>query len=486
MESDRRSQRYPSNRPLQLRCDTWNEFVETYASDVCRGGMFIQSESPPEVLSSVEVRLQLPEGTEISLNARVVHVVSAEQAAARAGGTPGIGVEFVHIDAEQKRQILQLVEFARTQGEHEDPNASFTRALLESSTSLPASAVGARLSALPDSALTGASSPSPRRGQSQTTLPAVRPPSARLDHERAANQTASDDAHQNAEPSSSLDASRRIARAASAALGAQPPARQVTSPVARSAPARAQSAALGAQPPARQATGPVTGAANARPQSAPLDSPAPGRTLSQPFTPASRALSQPLGAKPSRGLSQPLTATPPGRAQSQPLGARPSRALSQPLDGNPGRIASGPLDRSPERAASGPLTEASAPPSDHSAMAGSSPSGQPLSASARPTDLNRLKLVLNSLAHKHYEDAARLARDMLLDNPGDPQVLKWQAICFARMALARGDATIAAEQYVKALQCDENNREARDYVRAYERDRKLNSLPFGRYFLKKK
>jgi hypothetical protein len=65
-------------------------------------------------------------------------------------------------------------------------------------------------------------------------------------------------------------------------------------------------------------------------------------------------------------------------------------------------------------------------------------------------------------------------------------VLKWQAICFARMAIARGDATNAAEQYVRALHYDENNREAREYVRAYQRDRKLSSLPFGRYFLKKK
>ena len=136
------------------------------------------------------------------------------------------------------------------------------------------------------------------------------------------------------------------------------------------------------------------------------------------------------------------------------------------------------------------MTATSRSATDNSAVtatgAGTSPSGQPLPASTRPTDLNRLKMILNALAHKHYEDGARIARDMLLDNPGDPQVLKWQAICFARMALTRGDATSAAEQYVKALQYDENNREAREYVRAYQRDRKLSSLPFGRYFLKKK
>jgi hypothetical protein len=100
--------------------------------------------------------------------------------------------------------------------------------------------------------------------------------------------------------------------------------------------------------------------------------------------------------------------------------------------------------------------------------------------------LNRLKIVLNSLAHKHYEDAAREARDMLIDNPGDPQVLKWQAICFARMALGRDEPATAMEHYEKALRYEENNREAREFVKNFQRDKKLNSLPFGRYFLKKK
>ena len=36
------------------------------------------------------------------------------------GHVAGMGVEFIHTDAEQKRQILQLVEFARTHGD--DPN----------------------------------------------------------------------------------------------------------------------------------------------------------------------------------------------------------------------------------------------------------------------------------------------------------------------------------------------------------------------------
>jgi hypothetical protein len=120
---------------------------------------------------------------------------------------------------------------------------------------------------------------------------------------------------------------------------------------------------------------------------------------------------------------------------------------------------------------------ASAPPT--------TPSGQPLPP-PKPTDLNRLKIVLNSLAHKHFEDAAREAREMLIDNPGDPQVLKWQAVCCARISLSRNDPAGALEYYEKVLRYDESNREARDFVKTFQREKKLNAIPFGRYFTTKK
>jgi hypothetical protein len=140
------------------------------------------------------------------------------------------------------------------------------------------------------------------------------------------------------------------------------------------------------------------------------------------------------------------------------------------------------------RAPSGPVSGAPGSPSQNpegTASAETTPSGQPLPP-PKPTDVNRLKLVMNALNHKHFEDAARMAREMLADNPGDPQVLKWQAVCFARMALARGDGQGAAQYYEKVLHYEDNNREAREYVKTYARDKKLNALPFGRYFTKKK
>jgi hypothetical protein len=107
-------------------------------------------------------------------------------------------------------------------------------------------------------------------------------------------------------------------------------------------------------------------------------------------------------------------------------------------------------------------------------------------APAKPTDQQKLKLVLTNVAHKHYEAALAVTREMLAENPGDPQALRWQAMCCARLALQRGEPQAARGFYEQLLQLDPNHREAREFIRVHERDRKLNALPFGRYFTKKK
>jgi uncharacterized protein (TIGR02266 family) len=385
MEPERSSQSYPTHEPLQLHCETWREFVDNYANDICRGGMFIRTDHAPEPLSEVELRLSLPEGTAISLSARVVHVVTPEQAE-QYHHVAGMGVEFIHTDAEQKRQILQLVEFARSQGDEADPNSSWTRTLLENSAPLATRDVAARLSMMPD--VGGADT-----SKSRVNMTAVQVGTPAND--------GSSPTHVAVRPRSQ---SVKIDSRAMAAVRAL--SRPTTQPISRSG---------------RAEPGPVTGTTS----------------RSSVSNPAVRAPTGPV---------------------APPSGAQPSQpSLRGQPSAEPGPV-------------SGPVP---------------SQNGQPQTP-PKPTDLNRLKLVLNGLAHKQYEDAARLARDMLADNPGDPQVLKWQAICFARIAITCNDPGRAREHYAKALSYDENNREAREFVRDFQREQKLNSLPFGRYFTKKK
>ena len=111
---------------------------------------------------------------------------------------------------------------------------------------------------------------------------------------------------------------------------------------------------------------------------------------------------------------------------------------------------------------------------------------QPPAPPAKPTDQVKLKLVLSNFAHKHYEAALGVTREMLEQNPGDPQALRWQALCNARMALMRKEEAQARTHYEQVLVYDPDHREAREFVRTHLRDKRLSSLPFGRYFTKKK
>lgn len=127
-EQTRGSRRIASNRPLQLRCPDWQEFVRTYVRDISTGGMFIETEQAPPILSFIEVSVDLPDGDVLSLNARVVHVLSREQVGP--SGTPGIGVEFQDVTPEARARIHALMrhvsqEQPRTaSGVHSVPNTA--------------------------------------------------------------------------------------------------------------------------------------------------------------------------------------------------------------------------------------------------------------------------------------------------------------------------------------------------------------------------
>lgn len=121
----------------------------------------------------------------------------------------------------------------------------------------------------------------------------------------------------------------------------------------------------------------------------------------------------------------------------------------------------------------------------HSQRAPAQAQAQP-SSPAKPTDPLQLKELLSSVAHKHYGAALRIANQMLESNSGDVHARRWRALCHARIALGRNDVALAVKAYEAVLEVEPNDREAREYVKAHERAKKLESLPFGRFFTRKK
>jgi uncharacterized protein (TIGR02266 family) len=71
------------------------DFIDQYADNISRGGLFIETLDPPELERSVSVVLELPDGgAPISAAALVVHQVTFEDAS-RFGERPGCGVQFL-------------------------------------------------------------------------------------------------------------------------------------------------------------------------------------------------------------------------------------------------------------------------------------------------------------------------------------------------------------------------------------------------------
>jgi len=76
---------------LQVRFRTARDFVLEHASNISRGGIFIQTDDPPPMDAVVQVEIQLPdEPAPVTTNGVVVH-----RQLAVGGKIPGAGVQFV-------------------------------------------------------------------------------------------------------------------------------------------------------------------------------------------------------------------------------------------------------------------------------------------------------------------------------------------------------------------------------------------------------
>jgi uncharacterized protein (TIGR02266 family) len=305
----RRDKRYPAPHGVRVRCETWGEFVQHYATDISQGGMFIATEEPPELFSEIEVQLQLPEGHDVQLKASVVHVIDRAQAE-REGKRPGAGLHFLELDRVLKEQIHQLVEFARWEGASGQTRATLASRMFEAAASLPPSKL---LDALP-----------PEPGQSQ-----------------------------------------RATRSSSGV----PDARQTSS----------------SAPPSRRS----------------------------------------------------------GRASSSEASLVTGEVQTAKADGEP-----------------------AAPPKS-------------------AADPSLIKLGMTHFARRRYEQAIKTFEQALSEAPGDRDAQAWVHRARASLAQKQGQDQAALEHYQKLLEVDENNLEARKFVREFHNKQRLAAIPFGRYFVKK-
>jgi hypothetical protein len=88
-----RDPRYEVTWKARLRCREWREAYRVATANVSRGGAFFAAPRTPTPGARVEVSLELPDATTVTLTGICVHVRTAEQARGQ-GRPPGFGLRF--------------------------------------------------------------------------------------------------------------------------------------------------------------------------------------------------------------------------------------------------------------------------------------------------------------------------------------------------------------------------------------------------------
>ena len=101
----RRHPRTPLNVLVQFRFDTFEEFLAEYSVNISPSGIFIRTEEPQEVGSTIYLQFSLKDGNRlIEGMGRVVRVNPKTP-----GGPPaGMGIEFVNFDEDSMALIEDI------------------------------------------------------------------------------------------------------------------------------------------------------------------------------------------------------------------------------------------------------------------------------------------------------------------------------------------------------------------------------------------
>jgi molecular chaperone DnaK len=112
----RRGQRTPVGLLLKLSYGTVDEFVERFASNISRGGVFIRTRDPKPVGTLLAFELRLSRGDVVVRGQGVVRWIQREDSAARPPAAPGMGVQFLELDERSREIVERMVTLKERQG----------------------------------------------------------------------------------------------------------------------------------------------------------------------------------------------------------------------------------------------------------------------------------------------------------------------------------------------------------------------------------
>lgn len=108
VEALRSVPRFRNRTEIDVHLAGREDLQTLWTKDISKGGLFVTTSSPPSSGTHVTVDLKTPDGS-LQLKAEVVHVLDAAAATA-AGIDPGVGLQFIDLDAERRDALERYVD----------------------------------------------------------------------------------------------------------------------------------------------------------------------------------------------------------------------------------------------------------------------------------------------------------------------------------------------------------------------------------------
>jgi molecular chaperone DnaK len=164
---------------VKLSYGSVDEFVERFATNISRGGVFIRTRDPKPVGTQVDLELRLSQGDLVVRARGVVRWIAEEDRAARPPAAPGMGIEFLALDEASRQVVERIVTHRESRGLA--PGLASPSPVVDRPTATPAPTRAAPLtpSAPPAGPRTSPGAPSaPRDGAAPVSTAAAPSPGA--------------------------------------------------------------------------------------------------------------------------------------------------------------------------------------------------------------------------------------------------------------------------------------------------------------------
>lgn len=119
MSDTRKDKRAPVSLKVRFKSATLDEFIEHYAADISRGGLFIKSKQPMAIGTLLKFELQLKDESRIVQG--VGRVVWKREAGDAGEGKPaGMGIKFIKMEGDSKTMVERIVDARQDPGHYDE------------------------------------------------------------------------------------------------------------------------------------------------------------------------------------------------------------------------------------------------------------------------------------------------------------------------------------------------------------------------------